>query len=111
MECTGAAVVVRDLLGRTAPAGILCLLSVTASKVMEVDIGQLNHTMVLANDVVFGSVNANRAHYRTAAEELARADPTWLGKLITRRVPLERWAEALEERPGDIKVVVDFAGS
>jgi len=111
MECTGAAVVVRDLLGRTAPAGILCLLSVTASKVMEVDIGQLNHTMVLANDVVFGSVNANRAHYRTAAQELARADPTWLGKLITRRVPLERWAEALEERPGDIKVVVDFAGS
>jgi hypothetical protein len=29
--------------------------------------------------------------------------------LITRRVPLERWSEALERRPGDIKVVVDFA--
>ena len=29
--------------------------------------------------------------------------------LITRRVPLERWSEALERRPGDIKVVIDFA--
>jgi glucose 1-dehydrogenase len=109
MECTGAAAVVRDLLGRTAPDGILCLLSVTAPKTMELDVGKLNHTMVLNNDVVFGSVNANRAHYETAAGELAHADPKWLGKLITRRVPLDRWQEALEERPGDIKVVVDFS--
>ena len=29
--------------------------------------------------------------------------------MITRRVPLERWSEALERRPGDIKVVIDFA--
>jgi glucose 1-dehydrogenase len=108
MECTGAAAVVGQLLGRTAPSGLLCLLSVTASKVMELDIGKFNHTMVLANDVVFGSVNANRAHYRMAAEALARADPKWLRKLITRRVRLESWGEALEQRPGDIKVVVDF---
>ena len=55
--------------------------------------------MVLENDVVFGSVNANRRHYRAAAEALAKADKDWLARLITRRVPLARWQEAFEQRP------------
>ena len=28
-----------------------------------------------------------------------------------RRVPLERWPEALERHPGDVKVVIDFPGT
>ena len=56
------------------------------------DIGQFNRTMVLDNDVVFGTVNANRAHYEMAADALARADQAWLGRLITRRVPLDALA-------------------
>jgi hypothetical protein len=43
-----------------------------------------------------------------AIAALLRADKTWLERLITRRVPLDRWSEALEHRSGDIKVVVDF---
>jgi len=43
-----------------------------------------------------------------AAQALARADKSWLERLITRRVPLERWNEALEHRRGDIKVIIDF---
>jgi threonine dehydrogenase-like Zn-dependent dehydrogenase len=108
MECTGAAAVVRDVLGLTSPGGIVCLLSVTASKVMEADIGSLNRKMVLDNDALFGAVNANLGHYRMAADAIAKADRTWLGRLITRRVALDRWSEALECRKGDIKVVVDF---
>jgi hypothetical protein len=65
--------------------------------------------LVLDNDVVFGSVNANRRHYELAAQALKRADKAWLSGLITRRVPLDRWEEALAPRPGDIKVVIDFA--
>jgi hypothetical protein len=64
--------------------------------------------MVLNNDVVFGSVNANRRHYELAAAALDRADKAWLGRLISRRVPLKNWQEALENRPDDIKVVIDF---
>jgi hypothetical protein len=64
---------------------------------------------VLDNDTVFGSVNANRQHYEIAADALKRADRTWLGGLITRRVPIDQWADALERRAGDIKTVVDFA--
>jgi threonine dehydrogenase-like Zn-dependent dehydrogenase len=109
MECTGAPAVIRDCLGATAPAGILCLAGVTEpGSEFDIDIGGLNRTLVLENDVVFGSVNANRRHYQMAADALARADKGWLGRMITRRVPLDRWSEALERRPGDIKVIIDF---
>jgi threonine dehydrogenase-like Zn-dependent dehydrogenase len=110
MECTGAAAVVRDVLGRAAPGGTTCLLGVTRPQSMELDLGLINRTMVLDNDAAFGSVNANRAHYEAAAQALEQADHDWLDRLITRRVPLARWREALEHRPGDIKVIIEFAG-
>jgi threonine dehydrogenase-like Zn-dependent dehydrogenase len=109
MECTGAPAVIRDVLGRTAPDGILCLAGVTSpGHPFDFDIGLFNRTMVLNNGTVFGTVNANRKHYEMAAAALARADKDWLARLITRRVPVAEWAQALEHRPGDIKVVVDF---
>jgi threonine dehydrogenase-like Zn-dependent dehydrogenase len=110
MECTGAPSIIQACLASTAPAGITCLTGVTQpGKLSNVDIGGLNRTMVLDNDCVFGSVNANRRHYEMAAQSLARADRNWLRRFITRRVPLERATEALEQRSGDIKVIVDFA--
>ena len=109
MECTGSSAVIRDCLGATAAAGIVCLTGVSEpGRTVDLDIGRVNRTMVLENDTVFGVVNANRRHYEMAADALARADRGWLARLITRRVPLERWREALEHRRGDIKVVVDF---
>ena len=66
--------------------------------------------LVLQNNVVVGSVNANRRHFYRAAEALAAADRDWLGQLITRRVPPENIADALKRGPDDIKVVVDFGG-
>jgi glucose 1-dehydrogenase len=58
--------------------------------------------------VVFGSVNANRRHYYRAAKALARANRGWLEGLITRRVAPDQFECALERRPEDIKVVVEF---
>ena len=110
MECTGAPIVVRDALGRTASGGIVCLIGVSApGQAFALDIGQLNRTMVLDNDTVFGSVNANRKHYEDAVDVLRKADKTWLARLITRRVPVEQWTLALEQEADDIKVVVDFS--
>jgi threonine dehydrogenase-like Zn-dependent dehydrogenase len=68
----------------------------------------MNRAMVLRNTVLFGSVNAGRRHWEQAVAALAAADPTWLSAMITRRVPLERWAEALNRGPDDVKVVVDL---
>jgi threonine dehydrogenase-like Zn-dependent dehydrogenase len=110
MECTGAPIVVRDALGRTASAGIVCLVGVSApGRVFDLDIGLLNRTLVLDNDTVFGTVNANRKHYQDAVDALQRADKSWLARLITRRVPVEQWTLALEQEADDIKVVVDFS--
>jgi glucose 1-dehydrogenase len=109
MECTGAPSVIRDALGCTAPGGIVCLVGVSApGHDLDVDVGEVNRTMVLDNDTVFGSVNANRKHYEDAVAALRRADPDWLSRLITRRVPVEQWTQSLEREPDDIKVVVDF---
>ena len=64
--------------------------------------------MVVENDVVFGSVNANRSHYEAAATALAAADLDWLHRLVSRTVPLSSWTDALDRREGDVKVVVDL---
>ena len=65
--------------------------------------------MVLRNVVLFGTVNAGRRHWEQAVDALAAADPAWLSRMITRRVPVASWTDALERRPDDIKVVVDLA--
>jgi threonine dehydrogenase-like Zn-dependent dehydrogenase len=75
---------------------------------IEFDAGLFNRTMVLENQAVFGSVNANRRHYEAAARALAKAERDLLGRMISRRVALDHWQEALEYRCGDIKVVLDF---
>lgn len=72
------------------------------------DAGALNLELVLENNVAFGWVNANRRHYEQAAAARARADADWLDRLITRRVPLSRWAEALERHPHDVKTIIIF---
>jgi threonine dehydrogenase-like Zn-dependent dehydrogenase len=68
--------------------------------------GALNRELVLDNNVVVGSVNANLHHYDLAATALARADLDWLNRLVTRRVPLERAGEAFEPQPDEVKVVI-----
>jgi threonine dehydrogenase-like Zn-dependent dehydrogenase len=107
MECSGAPSVV---LGCTAAGGIVCLVGVTApGHDFDIDIGALIRTMVLDNDTVFGTVNANRMHYEMASEALLRADKAWLNRLITRREPVEQWTQSLERQPDDIKVIIDFS--
>jgi threonine dehydrogenase-like Zn-dependent dehydrogenase len=110
VECTGVAELVAQAMQNTAAGAIVCLTGVSQSRTLSLDIGALNNELVLENDVVFGSVNANRRHFDAAGEALADADPAWLGGLITRTIPLERWEEALEKGDDDIKVVIDFDG-
>lgn len=109
LECTGVSPVISAVLGRTRRNGIVCLAGVSSSDhPRPVDVGGLNRELVLENDVVFGSVNANRRHYEAAATALATADPIWLAGLLRRTVPVEDFAAALESRPDDVKTVVGF---
>ncbi|MEU8234402.1 glucose 1-dehydrogenase [Actinoplanes sp. NPDC048967] len=107
IEATGAGSVVFDAIANTGTYGITCLTGVsTAGRTITIDAGADNRQLVLENDVVVGSVNANLRHYQLAAQALAQADLGWLHQLITRRIPLERFADALTARPDDIKVVL-----
>ncbi|GAA1734412.1 glucose 1-dehydrogenase [Isoptericola hypogeus] len=110
IEATGASQVVLDVLSATKAYGVTVLTGVTsAGRHLAFDVGAVNREIVLENDVIIGSVNANLGHYRAAADALARADLAWLGRLVSRRVPLERAPEAFEPHDGDVKVVVDLA--
>jgi len=88
LECTGAGSVVLAVMQHTAAAGVVCLAGVSSGRrEIALDVASLNRTMVLENDLVFGSVNANRRHYEFAA----------------------RWHEAFAPAGDDVKTVIDFA--
>jgi threonine dehydrogenase-like Zn-dependent dehydrogenase len=109
VECTGVGMLVFDAMDHVAPGGVVCLTGVSPiGRSLQIDAGLINREMVLENVCVVGSVNANRRHYEAAAEGLAKADKDWLARLITRRIPAEEFASALERQPDDVKVVIEM---
>ena len=109
VEATGAVPVIAQALRATTRNGIVCLTGVSPpDRPLAFDVGGFNRDVVLENQVVFGTVSAHRRDYVAAAQALAAADRAWLRRLITRRVPLGDWREALERRPDDVKVVVEL---
>lgn len=112
IECTGVPSVVMETITKHGLDAVTCLTGVSSTgKRLPVDVGAANREAVLGNDVVFGSVNANRTHYEAAAEALAKADAGWLKRLITRTVKLEDFSQAFERQEDDVKVVLDVKGS
>jgi len=110
IEATGASPVVLKAVSTTTNYGIVCLTGVSsAGRRIEIDAGAVNRDIVLENATVFGTVNANLRHYRAASDALAKADREWLSRLVSRRVPLERYADAFEPRDDDVKVVITLA--
>ena len=111
IECTGVGSVIVDSIRGVAAGGVVCLTGVggggAASGLSPADVAK---ALVLQNNVVLGSVNANRRHFYKASQVLAGADRAWLGRLISRRVAPADIATALQRSPDDIKVVVDFGG-
>ncbi len=107
LECTGAPNLVFSLMNHIAPDGILCLAGLSSGvHELPLNVSAFNQGIVLGNEVIFGTVNANRRHYEAGAKALALADPAWLAELITRRVPLAEWRGAFEKTDADIKTVI-----
>lgn len=102
IECTGVPSLVSAVAQRAAVT-VLTGLSGSADPVPA-----FFDALVMGNRAVVGSVNAGLADYQRAAAALSAADRSWLGGLITRRVPLERFVDAFEKSPDDVKVVVEL---
>ncbi len=110
IECTGVGQLVEDSIQAVASGGIVCLTGVGSGGASGTrPAADVEAAAVLKNNVVIGSVNANKRHWYKAGEALARADRSWLERLITRREKPENFKRALERGPDDIKVIIQFS--
>ena len=109
IECTGVGSVISDSMQRIGAGGILCLTGVGAGGEAGRTVADVAASAVLQNNVVLGSVNANKRHWYKASQALARADRRWLRRLITRCEKPQDFMQALERKPDDIKVIIDFS--
>jgi threonine dehydrogenase-like Zn-dependent dehydrogenase len=108
IECTGVSSLVLDAMSHVGIGGVVCLTGVSSGgHTISVDEGALNRSMVLENVAVVGSVNANKRHYEAAATALAKADRSWLTRVVSRKVPLEQWQQALNRQADDVKVIIE----
>lgn len=110
IECTGVGQVISDCVAQVGSNGIVCLTGVGHGGIINsLPTADIASAAVLNNKVIFGSVNANKRHWFKAGQTLAKADRKWLSKLITRCEKPEDFMVALDRRPDDIKVVIQFS--
>jgi threonine dehydrogenase-like Zn-dependent dehydrogenase len=110
IECTGVGQVINDAIRGIAAGGVVCLTGVGAGgTTVGPAAADLAAAVVLKNNVIVGSVNANRRHWFRAGQALARADRAWLARLVSRRERPEAFEGALARKPDDVKVVVQFS--
>ena len=109
VECTGVGLVIADSIRKVNSGGIICLTGIGAGGSLGGAVADMAAAAVLKNNVIVGSVNANKRHWYRAGENLAHADPAWLSRLITRREKPENFKHALEREPDDVKVIIQFS--
>jgi threonine dehydrogenase-like Zn-dependent dehydrogenase len=111
-EATGAVQVIVPAMRAVGTNGVCVLSSVTeAGNTLDVDVGGLNHDVVLGNRLVVGTVNGGRHHFEGAVRDLETAEerlPGWMARLVTRRIPFTEARKFLERPPDDIKTVLTF---
>ncbi len=114
LEATGAARLEFDLLSLLGTNGLYVLTGIPGEGLpFKVEGAAIMRRLVLRNQVVVGSVNAGRKHFRAAVEDLERVQRTWgpgLQRMVTHRFPFPRFAEAIAlHSPEEIKTVVEWA--
>jgi threonine dehydrogenase-like Zn-dependent dehydrogenase len=112
LEATGYAPLGFQAFQHLAPDGLVCLLGVAGgSQEISVDAMEFNNRMVLGNRLVFGSVNASLADFRSGAEHLQEINQQWPGtleRMLTRRASLGEFPAAFDRQPDDIKVLIEM---
>ncbi len=108
VECTGVGPVIADSIQKVASGGIICLTGVGHGGVASRAVADVAKAVVLKNNVIVGSVNANKRHWYRAGQNLANSDRAWLSRLITRREKPQDFQKALERQPDDVKVSIQF---
>jgi glucose 1-dehydrogenase len=112
IEATGVSRVVFDAMEILGANGVLCLLSVTGGDTMNAEpIDLINQRLVLGNQVVFGSVNANPRHFKQGVKDFVTIQKKWPGtmtKLLTNRIPWREHKKWFIERGTGIKSTLEI---
>jgi len=109
-EATGASRVAFEMLAGLGTNGVFVFTGVPGRKgPVELDTDLIMRNLVLNNQLVFGTVNANRDAYEGAIRHLGSFAARWpqaLRRLITSRTPLPEAPTLLTSEPAGIKSVV-----
>ena len=112
IEATGASRVVFDAMEMIGSNGVLCLLSVTGGDSENAEpIDRINQRIVLGNQVVFGSVNANPRHFQQGVRDFVGINKKWPGvmsRLLTDRIPWANHQKWFTERGTGIKSTLEI---
>lgn len=113
VEAAGIASLDFELFRFLGPNGIYVLTGVPGDgKPLNVDGASLMRQLVLKNQVVLGSVNAGREHFKQAVIDLEAAHHQYNGvidQLITSKTPYAHFEEVLLKRkPDEIKAVIEW---
>jgi threonine dehydrogenase-like Zn-dependent dehydrogenase len=113
IEATGAAGVAFDAMQMLGRNGVLCLLSLSGgSETAEQPVERINQQLVLGNQIVFGSVNANIRHFAMGVKDFAaieKKSPGVLKELITTRLPWDQYDKWFRQRGSGIKTTLEIA--
>lgn len=111
-EAVGASRLAFEVLETLGTNGVFIFTGVPGRKApVEIDTDLVMRNLVLKNQVVYGTVNADKAAYEEAVRNLKVFVSKWPGavhSLITGHYPIERFADLLFEKPGGIKNVIAF---
>ena len=111
LEATGSAHAATAALRLPGPDGIACLPSVKElDEELRICATCLDQVLVPGNRAAVGAASAHRMDFDAGIRDLAEAEdrwPGWAQALVTRRVPLARFRDALSREPGDVKVVIE----
>jgi threonine dehydrogenase-like Zn-dependent dehydrogenase len=112
IEATGSAVLDLGLVGLLGKNGVLVLTGIpdATQAPTPVAAGALWRNVVLQNQAVVGSVNANRSYFEAGVRDLTLLDERWPGavaSLVTARHRIEDFADVFSEHaPGSMKTAL-----
>jgi len=105
VEATGSVALDFTLVDRLGANGVLVLTGIpdAASPPTNVAGGALFRDVVLGNQAIVGSVNANRTYFESGLRDLTVFEERWpntVGQMISARRPLEEFAQVFGNRGG-----------
>ena len=113
MEATGSSQAVFDATQILNRNGVLCLLSNTSGdRSLPVPANLINRRLMLGNQVVFGSVNANPRHFGAGIRNVVAIDRKWPGalkRLLTDPIPWQHHKTWFDDRGTSIKATLEIS--